>query len=160
MAFPPWLRPWKSRTALLTPRQGTLRSRRPRHKRNAPAPTTRPCLEALEDRTVPAAVALPSGAVSWWAGDGSAADLVGSNAGTLNNGVTFFQGQVADGFRFNTANYVSAGTAGLPTGNANRTLEMWVKVNAFGPNEAYFAGYGNFGSGGQTYHLGTVSDHH
>jgi hypothetical protein len=45
-----------------------------------------PCLEILEDRTVPTAVAAPSGIVSWWAGNGNAA-----------------------------TDYVSANTTGLPT---------------------------------------------
>ncbi len=76
---------------------------------------------------------------------------------TLNNGVTFAQGEVASAFQFNTSNYVSANTSGLPTGNSNRTLEMWVKASSFPTSaEAYFAGYGNFGSSNQTYHLGTT----
>src|SRR5262245_20407684 len=96
-------------------------------------PSRRPHLEALEDRTVPSAVAVPSGILSWWAGDGNAADLVGPNAGTLNNnGVSFSQGKVADGFSFSNSNYVSAPTTNLPTGKTSRTMEMWVKVNNFG----------------------------
>src|SRR5262249_14714244 len=83
----------------------------------------------------------------------------GANVGTLNNGVAFTQAEVAQGFQFNGSNFVSAGTSGLPTGSSDRTLELWVKVNTFGPEEAYFAGYGAFGDFGKTYHLGTVSDH-
>jgi sugar lactone lactonase YvrE len=114
-------------------------------------------LEALEDRTVPTAVAAPSGILSWWAGNGNAADSVGPNSGTLNNGVTFGPGEVGSAFTFNTTDYVSANTSGLPTGNSDRTLEMWVKANSFpSSGEAYFAGYGNFGSSNQTYHLGTT----
>src|SRR5262249_45040085 len=146
MSFASWLR---------TGRSGLHRTSQRPARRSA----FRPSLEFLEDRTVPSAVPLPSGALSWWAGDGDAADLVGGNAGTLNGGVTFSQGAVADGFTFHNTDYVSAGTASLPTGNSDRTLEMWVKVNVFGPDEAYFAGYGNFGGSGQTYHMGTVSDH-
>ena len=96
---------------------------------------------------------------SWWTGDGVATNHVGPNHGTLNNGVTFTQGEVAGCFQFNDNDYVSANTAGLPIGNANRTLEMWVKVNTFDPHESYFAGYGAFGSNNQTYQIGTVSDH-
>jgi hypothetical protein len=34
---------------------------------------------------------------------------------------------------------------------------MWVKANSFpSSGEAYFAGYGNFGTNNQTYHMGTV----
>src|SRR4051794_24640139 len=61
----------------------------------------RPQLEVLEDRTVPTAVAPPSGILSWWAGDDNATDLVGPNNGTLNKGVSFVQGEVADAFSFN-----------------------------------------------------------
>jgi hypothetical protein len=104
-------------------------------------------------------VAAPSGLLSWWAGDGNASDRVGSNPGTLNNGVTFSPGEVSSAFQFNNTNYVSANTTGLPTGSSDRTLEMWVKVNTFGSGESYFAGYGAFGTSNQTYHLGTGSDH-
>jgi hypothetical protein len=113
-------------------------------------------LELLEDRTVPTAVAVPSGIQSWWAGDGNATDRVGSNPGTLNGNVTFATGEVSQAFQFDTTDYVSANTTNLPTGNSNRTLEMWVKANSFPtPGEAYFAGYGNFGTNNQTYHVGT-----
>jgi sugar lactone lactonase YvrE len=120
----------------------------------------RPFLERLEDRTVPSTVPVPSGILSWWAGDGNATDLVGPNNGTLNNGVTFFQGQVADGFNFNNTNYLSAPTTNLPTGKNNRTLELWVKINSLSPNESFFAGYGNFGSSGQTYQVGANNYDH
>jgi len=125
MTSPRWLRGLAALFRTPTPR---------RHRH-------RPTLEALEDRTVPTAVALPSGAVSWWPGDGSPADLVGSNTGTLNNGATYFQGQVADGFRFDGNDYLAAPTSGLPTGKGNRTLELWVKANAFPTSgETFFAG--------------------
>src|SRR5436190_833211 len=52
MSFSSWLRSWKS---LVTPRKGALRSPQPRPKRNASPLTTRPCLEALEDRSLPSA---------------------------------------------------------------------------------------------------------
>jgi outer membrane protein assembly factor BamB len=116
----------------------------------------RPTIEILEDRSVPTAVAAPSGIVSWWTGNGNAADSVGPNSGTLNSGVTFAPGEVSSAFSFNDTDYVSANTTGLPTGNSDRTMEMWVKVNAFSTNESFFAGYGAFGTGNQTYHLGTL----
>jgi hypothetical protein len=97
--------------------------------------------------------------LSWWAGNGGTTDRIGPNAGTLNNGVTFAQGEVSSAFQFHNTDYVSANTTGLPTGNSDRTLEMWVKVNTFGTSETYFGGYGAFGTGNGTYHLGTLSDH-
>jgi hypothetical protein len=52
MSFSSWLRSWKS---LVTPRKGTVRSPQTRHKRKGSPLTTRPCLEALEDRSLPSA---------------------------------------------------------------------------------------------------------
>jgi hypothetical protein len=49
-------------------------------------------------------------------------------------------------FNFPSAGaYFQAPAKGLPTGNSDRTLELWVYVNAFVTNEAILAGYGNFG---------------
>jgi murein DD-endopeptidase MepM/ murein hydrolase activator NlpD len=55
--------------------------------------------------------------------------------------------------------YLQAPTNGLPQGNGDRTLELWVKIDAFVAGEAFFAGYGSFGSSLQTYHLGTENWH-
>src|SRR6266545_3162494 len=41
-----------------------------------------------------------SGLVSWWPGEGNANDLVGSNNGTLLNGVSFAEGIVGQAFNF------------------------------------------------------------
>src|SRR5262249_9362168 len=126
-----------------------------KHKGKREEACRRPCLEQLEDRTVPTAVAAPNGILSWWAGDGDATDRVGPDPGPLHNGVTFTQGEGSSAFQFNRANYVSANTTGLPIGNSDRTLEMWVKVNSFPTSgDTFFAGYGNFGTNNQTYHLG------
>jgi hypothetical protein len=106
---------------------------------------------------LPVPVPAPSGIVSWWPANGNAKDIVGPNNGKLNNGVTYVAGEVASAFGFDTTDYVSAPTVGLPTGNSDRTIEMWVKGNSFPTSgEAFFAGYGNFGSNAQTYHLGTT----
>src|SRR4051812_6502256 len=45
-------------------------------------------------------IAPPSGLVSWWAGDGSADDVIGGNGGTLLGGVTFSSGMVGGTFSF------------------------------------------------------------
>jgi hypothetical protein len=104
-------------------------------------------------------VPAPSGLVSWWTANGTAADLIGNNNGTLVNGVTYATGEVGQAFSFNGTDYVSANTTAMPTGNSDRTMEMWVNVTAFGSGEAFFAGYGAFGSLNETYHLGTISNH-
>src|SRR5262245_15703009 len=107
---------------------------------------TRLAVEMLEDRTTPAPVAPPPGLVTWWTGDNTAADLMTRNNASLFNGVTYSPGEVASGFTFNGSNYVSANTAGLPTGSDDRSMEMWVKINAFDSGESFFAGYGAFGT--------------
>src|SRR5262245_5844680 len=69
-------------------------------------------LELLEDRTVPTAVAPPSGLVSWWTADNTAADLIGPNHGTLNNGAGFMPGYVAGSFNSDGIDdYVQAPTS-------------------------------------------------
>jgi Ca2+-binding RTX toxin-like protein len=110
----------------------------------------------LEERTVPTAVPVPAGILSWWAGDGDASDLVGPNNGTLNNGVTFQQGESGDAFRIHASgDFVSAPTTNLPTGHADRTMELWVKFNSFPTSgESFIAGYGRFGTFNSTYQLG------
>ena len=55
-------------------------------RRPASAPPAACWLEALEDRTVPTAVAVPSGIVSWWTANNTAADAMGLNNATLSNG--------------------------------------------------------------------------
>src|SRR5438128_1008235 len=97
-----------------------------------------------------------AGLISWWLGEGNANDIAGANNGTLVGGVTFTPGLVGQAFSFaGTGDYFQAPANGLPTGNSDRTLELWVYIKSFVANEAFFAGYGNFGGNGQTYHLGT-----
>jgi probable HAF family extracellular repeat protein len=101
------------------------------------------------------ATALPSGAVSWWPGNGNANDTIGSNNGTLTGDATIAPGFVGQAFSFDgTTGYVQSSATNLPTGNQDRTMEMWVKMNGFVGSEAFFAGYGNFGVADETYHLG------
>jgi hypothetical protein len=95
--------------------------------------------------------------LSWWTGDGYANDLTGGNDGTLSSAAGYAGGIVGQAFRFNGKSSLSAPTTGLPTGDANRTLEFWVKVNSFHNGESLLVGYGKFGSSEQTYHLGTAN---
>jgi hypothetical protein len=74
---------------------------------------------------------LPPGLLGAWSGDGTAADLLGVNHGTLLGGATFAPGKVGPAFLFNGTNsYVQvADAAGLsplvgPLGEL--TLEAWV----------------------------------
>jgi len=46
----------------------------------------------------------PAGLVGWWAGQGNANDIAGTNNGTLPNGATFAPGEVGQAFSFNGSN--------------------------------------------------------
>jgi len=71
----------------------------------------------------------PSGLISWWPGNGNANDIVGIHNGTLENGVTFAQGEVGQAFSFNGVNsYVDLGTWDV---GSNWTIEAWVNPSAF-----------------------------
>ena len=102
---------------------------------------------------------VPPGLVAWWPGDGDAQDIFNTNNGMLIKNVTFTDGVVGKAFFFDgTGAQVVATTRGLPIAGTDRTIEYWVRVDAFVADEAYFAGYGNFGAGLETYHTGTVGD--
>lgn len=119
------------------------------------------------DLVPPSCLQPPSGIISWWTGDGNANDIKGVNNGNLLNGVTFASGMVGQAFSFDGIDdFMQAPTNNLPTDNIARTLEMWVKINQFlddtpnpsSPLETFFAGYGNFGSSGQMYSMGTAGN--
>jgi hypothetical protein len=94
-----------------------------------------------------------AGFISFWSGNGNANDSVGPNNGTLENDATFAAGQVGQAFSFDGNAYVQASS----TGNANRTLVAWVKLQSLPAKEAFFAGYGSFGSSTESYPLGATS---
>ncbi len=114
----------------------------------------------ITDRELGVPIAPSPGLLSWWTGDGNANDLTGSNHGSLNGGATFSSGYVDAAFRFDGVDdYLSAPTASLPVGNADRTIELWVNADSWpASGEAFLAGYGNFGSNNATYQLGTTGD--
>jgi outer membrane protein assembly factor BamB len=118
------------------------RPHRPRGKtrtgRRKP-PRTRLLLEALEDRTVPTAVALPANAVSWWTANSTANDALGLNNATLSN-VTYATGEVGKAFSFNGSNgWAALGDPSSLAFTNSMTIEGWVKVNGLPTNY-------NFGS--------------
>ena len=94
------------------------------------------------------------GLIGWWPGDGNANDLVGGNHGSLSGGVTFTTGRAGQTFAFDGDGFVQAPTIGFPTGNGDRTMELWAWVDSYVAIEAIFAAYGNFGAHGQSYVLG------
>jgi uncharacterized protein YjdB len=101
-------------------------------------------------------VAPPNGLASWWRADGDATDRqhVRDASGVPN--ASFTPGKVGSSFLFSGGTYVTAPSAGLPLGASDRTLEAWVRLDALTANggEAFFAGYGAFGTGGGSFGLG------
>ena len=126
-----------------------LRSSRPGTSRAARRQNTsrKLHLEILEDRTVPTAIPAPAGILSWWTGDGDAMDLIGPNYGTLSNGANFAAGKVGSGFNFDGLDDLfQAPTVGLPTGSADRTIELWARIDTQVAEETLFAYYGTPGA--------------
>jgi hypothetical protein len=93
--------------------------------------------------------------VGFWSGNGNAVDSTGNNNGTLVNGATFGPSQTAgqQAFSFDGSSYVEAGTTGLPTGNEDRTLDLWFNVTSNVASESFLAGYGAFGTYNDAYEL-------
>ncbi|MER9328657.1 LamG-like jellyroll fold domain-containing protein [Mesorhizobium sp. M0488] len=111
---------------------------------------------ATSDIGVGDPLSLPSNLIARWSADGTTEDVVGDNDGVLQNGASFATGKFGLAFSFDGVDDVfQAPTTGLPVGNSDRTLSLWVNADAFVNSESLLAGYGNFGSGGQTYQLGT-----
>ena len=97
------------------------------------------------------------GAISAFAAEGNTNDSIASNNGIIFGNTTYDAGVIGQAFLFpDTDSGVQAPTAGFPTGAADRTLELWVRLDAAPPSgEAFFAGYGAFGQGSQTFQLGS-----
>ena len=101
----------------------------------------------------------PPGLVSWFPAENSAEDIVGPNAGTLENHTSFTQGVVGLAFLFDGIDdSVFASTVGMPVGSGSRTIEGWVRVDSVPPmGECFFFGYGFPtvpGGWARTYHIG------
>jgi alpha-tubulin suppressor-like RCC1 family protein len=96
---------------------------------------------------------VPSGIVSWWTGDGNVKDRAGTNDAQLVGAVSFVPGAVGEAFQFDSTDYVQASSAGLPTGAADRTMELWARIDTVSALESFFAGYGAFGTANEVYAL-------
>jgi hypothetical protein len=119
----------------------------------------------------------PSNLVSWWAAEGDATDVTGTNNGTLEGGVTFTNGEVGQTFSFDG----SSGYVLVPDSPSLRitnqlTIEAWIntrstntdrcvvaKVGGTGGNNGYQfvlsknALVGLFNSPGQSWPSATIS---
>src|SRR5688572_26657862 len=84
---------------------------------------------ASSDPSPARAKCLPApGAVSWWSGNNTIADSIGLNSGTLLNGATFTPGFIGKAFKFDGVDdQFIALSIGMPVGNADRTIEGWVR---------------------------------
>ena len=71
-----------------------------------------------------------AGLVGWWPGDGNADDIVGSNDGMLQNGVTFANGMVGQAFSFNGGGAVVE-VPDAPSLNFNTNAPISVDLWAF-----------------------------
>ena len=99
----------------------------------APAVSQPGAGDLLKSRKVAVAcVQPPANMVSWWPGDGNGNDIVGSNPGTLINGVTFATGKVSKAFVLDgVGQYVDAGNApSLHVSSGDFTVDAWVRFKA------------------------------
>ena len=79
-------------------------------------------------------VEAPDGLVSWWPGDGNAADIVDGNPGTLQNGATFAAGVVGQSFILDgTDDFVLVSPAANLDITGDVTVDLWARRTTFGP---------------------------
>ena len=88
-------------------------------------------LEHLEERTLLTAIPAPAGLISWWPGDGHAADIAGSNDGTSMNGATYAAGKVGQAFKLDGVNdYVRIPHNSVLNPTAGMTIEAWINSSS------------------------------
>ena len=85
-----------------------------------------------------ACVTPPSGLISWWSGESSTADNIGTNNGTLLGGASFVSGEVGQGFKFNG----TSGTLKIPQSpglnvSNQLTIEFWMKPDPSNAMNSY-----------------------
>jgi len=70
----------------------------------------------------------PAGMVAWYPGDGNANDIIGDNNGTLQGGVTFAPGEVAQAFNFNGIDSFVNVTDAVNLHLQSLTIDAWVNL--------------------------------
>jgi hypothetical protein len=115
-------------------------------------------LDTVADSTEvpPPCVAVPSGLVSWWPGDGNANDIQGSNNGALMNGATFAGGRVNQGFSLDGNSFVSVPDS-LSLKPQVLTIDAWIKTPGVGGALATFIASKSGSADGQGYEFGLHS---
>jgi hypothetical protein len=120
---------------------------------NAYGPTTS-SNAVLTVLPTPPCVAVPSGLISWWRGEGNTIDRIGGNNGTLEGGAGYAVGKV--GQAFSIAGDASAVTVGNATNLQlqNFTVECWMHLTDAsllatedGSGSGYFFAFGEGGYG-------------
>ncbi len=72
----------------------------------------------------------PTGLVGWWAGEGNAADSIGTDDGVIEGGLTFVPGKVGQAFNFDgaTAEVRVPASPALDVGTGpGMTIEAWIR---------------------------------
>lgn len=86
---------------------------------------------------------VPSGLVSWWPGEGNAADVYGDNNGTMLPGITFVPGIVEHAFNFDGV----TGAVVVPAANnlavKSFTIETWIYPTDISSTPHPIVEYGN-----------------
>ncbi len=94
-------------------------------------------MEMLEDRQLLTAVAVPSGIVSWWTANNTAADAMGLNNATLT-GVTYTTGEVGKAFSFDGQDdWAALGDPSSLAFTASFSIEGWIKVNGLPASDSF-----------------------
>ncbi|MGC8991428.1 MAG: LamG-like jellyroll fold domain-containing protein, partial [Verrucomicrobiia bacterium] len=93
----------------------------------------------------------PAGLVSWWPGNANPEDIVGPNDAAAMGGLGYADGMVAQAFNLDGSSAFAqvATPAGLPLGNAPRTLALWFKTsrNLASDTESALFQYGSDANG-------------
>jgi Concanavalin A-like lectin/glucanases superfamily/Immunoglobulin domain/Bacterial Ig domain len=85
----------------------------------------------------------PPGVISWWAGEGTANDSVGTNMGMLEDGATYAPGE--DGLAFSFTNLGGTGYVSIPDSPSldlstnDFTIELWAQFASLGGSRAFIA---------------------
>ncbi len=91
-------------------------------------------------------IALPRGAVSFWRGEADARDALHTNDGAWTGSPRYAAGKVGMAFVLDGASEISAPSRRLPVGAADRTVELWARIDSLRlmPNVANqtLGGYG------------------
>ena len=85
----------------------------------------------------------PSGIISWWAGEGTVNDSVGTNVGMLENGAGYAPGE--DGLAFAFTNLGGTGYVSVPDSPSldlstnDFSIELWVEFASVGGSRTFIA---------------------